>query len=183
MSASNSCSTVSFNTKSLLFIHWRISLAEEKKKMEYAEVANNVLDAALQDNFLTYVASREQTNVVCVYTWVNSVISLNQWTTSPVGAEIWNYLFQDRFSNGYLRGLFIDTEKVLDDQLDLTLIHNIIDSVEQWTWDLHEPENIKVFTTCIYCQSISTLKFCHNTLPNIKRDFLMCCNLCYPNYF
>lgn len=153
--------------------------------MAYGQVNmfNSVLDAALLDSFLRYVIYREQINVVCVYTSVDSVISLNKWVTSPVGAEICNYLFQDRFSNDYLKGLFIDTEHVVDDQLDITLIHNIIDSVQQWTWDLNEPENIKVFTNCIYCQRISTLKFCHSSLPNIKRDFLMCCNLCYPNYF
>ena len=122
------------------------------------------------------VSSKGGVNILAIYIEGYHFPHYYHWWESRLGKLLMKILSRKKYKHHW-KCVYFDNMICMDEQLDPSMRKNILDCVMNWTYDLHEPENIKCFTVCDRCNRLCTIKFHFDHIPKCQR-FGKSCTQC-----
>ncbi len=100
---------------------------------------------------------RPDANIVCLYIEGFLFDDFHEWESSKWGKRILKTLGKRRYNN-FLKCVYSDNEALTNEPTPNSIKSNNIECIMNWTYALHQSENVKCFTVC-------TIKFQIEHIP------------------
>lgn len=114
-----------------------------------------------------YENYRTDVNIVGIYIAGYEIDDFYKWVESSPEHNLTQYL--DKYYKHYLKSIYFDNQTMRNEHMPPHVRSNIMECILNWTYDLYQPQTVKCFTMCNFCNRVCTIGFHYTCIPVCSR--------------